>query len=79
MRTYSHIRRKALDEAAAALEPSFKLPEGAALCRVSGQDGGTLSQFRQSCEGTERNQEGRHPWIGGDRHRVAHARGNRKR
>jgi hypothetical protein len=25
MRTYSHIRRKALDEAAAALEPSFKL------------------------------------------------------
>lgn len=25
MRTYSHMRRKALDEAAAALEPSFKL------------------------------------------------------
>ncbi len=25
MKTYSHIRRKALDEAAAALEPSFKL------------------------------------------------------
>jgi hypothetical protein len=25
MRTYSHIRRKALDEAAVALEPSFKL------------------------------------------------------
>jgi Phage integrase family len=25
MRTYSHIRRKALDEAAAALEPTFKL------------------------------------------------------
>ena len=25
MRTYSHIRRKALDEAAAAREPSFKL------------------------------------------------------
>jgi hypothetical protein len=25
MRTYSHIRRKALDEAAAALEPSFRL------------------------------------------------------
>jgi hypothetical protein len=25
MRTYSHIRRKALDEAATALEPSFKL------------------------------------------------------
>jgi hypothetical protein len=25
MRTYSHIRRKALDEAAAALEPSFTL------------------------------------------------------
>ena len=25
MRTYSHIRRKALDEAAAVLEPSFKL------------------------------------------------------
>lgn len=25
MRTYSHILRKALDEAAAALEPSFKL------------------------------------------------------
>lgn len=25
MRTYSHIRRKALDEAVAALEPSFKL------------------------------------------------------
>jgi hypothetical protein len=25
MKTYSHIRRKALDEAARALEPSFKL------------------------------------------------------
>ena len=25
MKTYSHIRRKALDEAAAALEPSFEL------------------------------------------------------
>ena len=25
MKTYSHIRRKALDEAAAALEPSFDL------------------------------------------------------
>ena len=28
MKTYSHIRRKALDEAAATLEPSFKLGEG---------------------------------------------------
>ena len=54
-KTHSHIRRKALDEAAAALEPSFELEQD----EVQADQADETGVMSQSTSQSEQAEEGR--------------------